>query len=236
MKNTTIQDIIEQNPSRALVLDNHGIVFQHYLDKTLQQVCDERKVNCDKLVKELSALGRQEFNINFNHVSIPFLIEYLVNTHHEYAKTKLPAIRRMIAQLSRTDESYRGLEKCYRKFSNQMRKHIILEEELVFPFILKMQTLYENFDVEDAKTTLSKYSVEVLCQNHEHDEDEMEELKAKTHNFSVEKGQALEYRIIMHELKQLNRDMTQHAAIEDNVLFKKAAQLETILKNKLNEK
>lgn len=233
MKNTTIQDIIEQNPSRALVLDNHGIAYMQYLDMTLLQVCEEKHIDCDKLAKELSAMGRQEFHINFNLVSIPFLIEYLVSTHHDYAKTKLPAIRRMIAQLSRTDESYRSLEKCYRKFSNQMRKHIILEEEVVFPFIQKMQNLYENFDVAEAKATLAKYSVEVLCHNHEHDEDEMEELKAKTNNFKIEQGQELEYRIVLHELKQLNRDMTQHAAIEDHVLFKRASQLETILRKKL---
>ena len=233
MKNKTIQEIIEENPSRAMLLDNHGIVYQQYLDTTLQDLCDEKNINCKKLAQELTALGRQEFNINFNLVSIPFLIEYLINTHHEYAKTKLPAIRRMIAQLSRTDENYRGLEKCYRKFSNQMRKHIILEEELVFPFILQMQGLYEKFNKTEAKKVFSKYSVEVLCHNHEHDEDEMEELKAKTNNFKVEQGQPFDYRIIMHELKQLDRDMNQHAAIEDNVLFKKAAQMETILKNKL---
>lgn len=235
MKNKTIQELIEENPSRAMLLDNHGIVFQQYLDTTLEQLCAKKNIDCDKLVQELKALGKQEFNVNFNLVSIPFLIEYLVSTHHEYAKTKLPAIRRMIAQLSRTDESYRSLEKCYRKFSNQMRKHIILEEELVFPFILQMQQLYENFDKEEVSKVLSKYSVEILCHNHEHDEDEMLELKAKTNKFSVTNSQPLQYRIIMHELKQLDRDMTQHAAIEDNVLFKKAAQMETILKNKLEE-
>jgi len=205
------------------------------LDKTLKDLCAEKNIDCEKLAQHLTAVGRQEFNINFNLVSIPFLIEYLVNTHHEYAKTKLPAIRRMIAQLSRTDESYRKLEKCYRKFSNQMRKHLLLEEELVFPFILQMQKLYEQFNNAEAKKTFSKYSVEVLCQNHEHDEDEMKELKVKTHNFRVEKTQPLDYRIIMHELYQLDRDMSQHAAIEDNVLFKKAAQMETILKNKLQQ-
>ena len=33
----------------------------------------------------------------------------------------------------------------------------------------------ENFDAAEAKATLSKYTVEVLCHNHEHDEDEMED-------------------------------------------------------------
>lgn len=233
MKDKTIQEIIEENPSRAMLLDNHGIVYQQYLDITLQELCDEKSIDCEKLAQELTALGRQEFNINFNLVSIPFLIEYLISTHHEYAKTKLPAIRRMIAQLSRTDESYRGLERVFRKFSNQMRKHIILEEELVFPYILEMQSVYEEFDNGKAKKLLSKYSVEVLCHNHEHDDDEMQELKAKTENFSTNNGQPFDYKIIMHELRQLDRDMNQHAAIEDNVLFKKAAQMETILKNKL---
>ncbi len=236
MKNKTLQEIIEENPSRAMLLDNHGIVYQQYLDKTLKDLCSDKHINCDKLVEELTALGKQEFNINFNLVSIPFLIEYLISTHHEYAKTKLPAIRRMIAQLSRTDESYRSLEKCFKKFSNQMRKHIILEEELVFPYILEMQKLYEKFNKTQTKKLLSKYSVEVLCHNHEHDDDEMQELKAQTQNFNTNNGQPLDYKIIMHELRQLDRDMNQHAAIEDNVLFKKAAQMETILKNKLAEK
>eukprot|EP01035_Chromulina_nebulosa_P009821 gene9821-13251_t len=118
MKHTTVLDLIRQNPSCALVLDEYGINHHEHGDKTLEQICTEKQLDCNQLQTSL---------------------EYLINTHHDYAKTKLPAIRKVVAMLSRHDEGYRELEKTFRKFSNQMRKHIILEEEVVFPFILKLQ-------------------------------------------------------------------------------------------------
>ncbi|MGV3598867.1 MAG: hemerythrin domain-containing protein [Bacteroidota bacterium] len=233
MKHTTVLDLIRQNPSCALVLDEYGINHLEHGDKTLEQICAEKQVDCNLLQSSLGALGSHVYSIDFNLVSIPFLIEYLINTHHDYAKTKLPAIRKVVALLSRYDEGYRELEKTFRKFSNQMRKHIILEEEVVFPFILKLQALYENYDREGVVELLGKYSTEILCHNHEHDEDEMHELRVLTNNFRYKSSDDLNYQITMHELLQLQTDMGQHAKIEENVLFKKAAQMEAVLRKKL---
>lgn len=233
MKDTTVLDLIRENPSCALVLDEYGINHIEHGHKTLEQVCTEKQVDCNQLQTSLGALGGHVYSIDFDMVSIPFLIEYLMNTHHDYAKTKLPAIRKVVSALSRHDERHRELEKTYRKFSNQMRKHIILEEEVVFPFIIKLQALYQNFDRETAIDLLAKYSTEILCHNHEHDEDEMHELRALTHNFRYQKTDDLNYQITMHELLQLQADMEQHAKIEEHVLFKKAAQMEDVLRKKL---
>lgn len=233
MKDKTIHQLIEENPSRALVLDGYGINYLEDSDKTLEQVCTEKGIDLAKLKGSLLSLGGQVFSIDFDLVSTPFLIDYLINTHHDYAKAKLPAIRKIITQLARYDESYRELEKSFRKFSNQMHKHIVLEEELVFPFILKLEQLYQNFDRDAADELLKKYSTEVLCHNHEHDEDEMHELRGLTNNFLYKKSDVLNYRIAMHELLHLQSDMEQHAKIEDRVLFKKAYQLEDVLRKKL---
>lgn len=231
--NRTLAELIHENPSRALLLDNYGINYQECLDKTIAQVCEEKGIDPKKLRADIASLGGHIYPIDFDLVSINFLIEYLISTHHDYAKAKLPAIRRVVATLARYDESHRELEKTFRKFSNQMRKHIILEEEVLFPFILDMQRLLENFDKEKATALLNKYSTEVLCHNHEHDEDEMHELRVLTKNFSLKEQQSLHYKIVMHELKNLQTDMEQHAKIEEDVLFKKAGQMEDMLRKKL---
>ncbi|HYG16205.1 MAG TPA: hypothetical protein VEC12_10675 [Bacteroidia bacterium] len=233
MHQKTIHTLIDENPSRALLLDEWGIDYRLLGDKTLEQVCAQLQLDPALLQTKLASLGTQVYSIDFNLVSVPFLIEYLVNTHHDYAKAKLPAIRRVITTIAREDETHRELEKTYRKFSNQMRKHIILEEEVVFPFILNLQKLAENFEKDGAASLLSRYSTEILCHNHEHDEDEMHELRMLTGNFRIKKSDSLNYRIVMHELLQLQFDMEQHAKIEENVLFKKAGQMEEALRKKL---
>jgi regulator of cell morphogenesis and NO signaling len=235
MKNKTILDLITQNPSCALVLDDYGINYTQHGDKTLAQVCTDKKIDIKKLQNSLASLGGHIYTIDFDMVSIPFLIEYLINTHHDYAKAKLPAIRKVVTTLSRHDESHRNLEKTFRKFSNQMRKHIILEEEVVFPFIINLQQIFVAYDKKAATDLLSKYSTEILCHNHEHDEDEMHELRVLTGNFRYKKTDDLNYQIIMHELLQLQTDMEQHAKIEENVLFKKAAQMEDVLRKKIKQ-
>lgn len=233
MKSKTIHQLIEENPSRALLLDEIGIDYRLLGDKTLEQVCRDMNLDPVLLQNKLSSVGGLVYSIDFNLVSIPFLIEYLINTHHDYAKAKLPAIRRVITTMAREDETHRELEKTFRKFSNQMQKHIILEEEVVFPFILSLQQLTENFDKDGATALLSKYNTEILCHNHEHDEDEMHELRVLTQNFRVKKTDGLSYRIVMHELLQLQFDMEQHAKIEENVLFKKAGQMEEAIRKRL---
>lgn len=233
MHQKTIRQLIEENPSRALMLEDLGVDYRLLGDKTLEHVCDELNLDYVLLQNKLASVGGLVYSIDFNLVSIPFLIEYLINTHHDYAKAKLPAIRKVIATMAREDETHRELEKTFRKFSNQMRKHIILEEEVVFPFILSLQQLTENFDKDGAASLLSKYSTEILCHNHEHDEDEMHELRTLTGNFRSKKTDSLSYRIVMHELLQLQFDMEQHAKIEENVLFKKAGQMEEAVRKRL---
>ena len=92
LKNTPIQELVNQNYVHGYVLFYLGIRFYEYSELTLAQVCAQRGLKVDQIVKELeSPTHLREADLPLISYPVDLIIEYLKHSHFLFIKHKLPS-------------------------------------------------------------------------------------------------------------------------------------------------
>src|SRR5687767_14437859 len=90
-----ITDIVAGDYRTAMVFRKYNIDFCCGGKRTLYALCEERELNIDVLRQELYDAMRVfhlSSSINFSDWNTDFLIDYIVNVHHEYLTLNFPEI------------------------------------------------------------------------------------------------------------------------------------------------
>ncbi|MDX5430539.1 MAG: hemerythrin domain-containing protein, partial [Bacteroidota bacterium] len=145
-----------------------------------------------------------------------------------YTKAKIPHIKRNLERLGESE-----ILSVFQRFSRDMQKHMLLEEKVIFPFILRLVELNEEFDLNAATELLETYSTDVLGSSHTQDDDEMKELREVTKHYQSSETDSIVYQVVMTDLARLEEDIFRHARVEDQILFKKAKREENLLRQRI---
>ncbi|TNE82347.1 MAG: hypothetical protein EP332_00280 [Bacteroidetes bacterium] len=228
MHKQLIIQILEDNYARATVFEFFGIAYPNYLNESLEQVAAYYGLDIQVLADALEQIKGKSPVFDYNYLELPVLISYLKFTHHEYARAKLPHIKKNMELLGMEEELA-----VFQRFSRDLQKHILLEEKVIFPFILNLHELLEEFDPRIAAQVVKENSTEVLCASHTTDDDEMRELREVTSGYTYQSDDSIVKKVLMTDLKRLEEDIHVHANIEDDILFRKAKLAEKQVKERL---
>lgn len=231
MKNQRLETILQENMNRVMVLEYFSLPYLDHPEMSLEDACTQVNADPDLVMEALiqvKTAGNPVFNYDF--LEIPVLVAYLVNTHHEYVRSRIPLLRKLIGTLNDP-----GLERAFDRFSRDLNKHILLEEKIIFPFIVQLHEQNEDFDLMVSEELLKNLSGDILFASHTQDDDEMAELRKLTVGYTFQAEDSLIRRLAMHELKALETDISIHAGIEDRVLFVKARHAEQLLRGKIRQ-
>lgn len=220
--------ILSENLSRATVFELFEIDYPRFLDLTLEQLAEINGVDLTVLEEALEQVQHKLPEFEYDFLELPVLVAYLKYTHHEYTKAKIPHIRRNLERLNETNKLA-----VFQRFSRDMQKHMMLEEKVIFPFILQLVGLNEEFDLEKAQELLAQHSTEVLCASHTQDDDEMKELREVTGHYAYSEKDPILYQVVMADLIRLEEDIHRHAKVEDQILFEKAKREEKLLQERI---
>lgn len=236
-------ELFEEDYLRVSLLEGEGINYKHYLDKTLEQVCDEYALDAESIETKLNNFhpGPTGVSLNLAKANLDIIITYLEKTHHSFCEAKLPLIKnrihKLVKSIGRTTPQLVILKKAFDEFSTSFMKHIHYESKVVFPFVMELNkySLQEHFDTQRVVELLNENSLEFYMAKHDQDDDEMRVIKAITKNFSYEEDDNIEYKVIMTELKYFEYDLKEHSHVENNVLFEKALHAEKLLRTRLKQ-
>lgn len=236
-----ITDIVDDNYVNASVLYYFGIHFYDYSEKTLEQVCLEKGLNTNLVIKELEKSTICDEDIELTAFPIDLILEYLRHTHYVFIKRKLPYITKLIESFEPNDQRYNGIAKdlklVFPLFVEDFIHHIYMEEDTLFTYIrmlCKCAMGKENLTrvyQEMEKHSLQKYAVE-----HEEHDDEMKGIRKITNNYQISPTDPLHIRVVYAELQALEQELITHARIENEILFPKALMLEQDVKKTIKSK
>src|SRR6478609_2196435 len=141
LKNRKIGELVDQNNVRAYVLYYMGIKFYEYSEQTLNQVCKEKGLKVDQVVRELESPGENFREADLPLISYPIdlIIEYLKHAHFLFVKHKLPYIGRLVESFSPNDTRFdlvaKDLKMLFPLFLEDFIHHIYEEEDTLFKYI-----------------------------------------------------------------------------------------------------
>ena len=228
----TVGEIVATDYRTANVFEKHGIDFCCGGKVALVTTCAEKGLDLAIIISELKAVENEpaDRSQNYSSWALPFLIDYIVNTHHLYLKQndeQIAAYARKIADVHGGHHpEVIQIAVIFDKIAADMATHLIEEETVFFPAIKRAKearlaglTVDMN-DVEIIRASLLK-----LHREHEEIGDAVHTIRHLSADYAIPGDVCNTFMLTYRKLKEFEDDLHKHVHLENNILFPKAAEL-----------
>lgn len=237
-----IPELLQQNYVYGYALYHMGIRFFEHEEKTLSQVCDAYWLNPDVVVKQLQDAAQSQYQLAATllpaHYNLAQLIDYLRSTHRLYIRRRLPYMAELIAaidsRLFHDVQLAEDIKTLFPIFVEDFIKHIHEEEDVLFSYIEQLVAAQKGYvSAHKLYWHIEQSVLQKQALEHEVHDDEMEGIRQLTHDYWLPSHASLHAQVIYAELQRFEKDLQQHAEIENKQLFPKALHVENQVKAKI---
>lgn len=232
-KGQTVGKIVADDYRTAQVFRNFGLDFCCGGKRTLEEACDKKGIKFEKLEKELNALNNNGADRqNYKSWSPNFLIDYIINNHHQFVRTKLPEIEFYAKKVAKVHgsrhEELNEIRQKFLKLQDDLLSHLEKEEQLLFPYIKSLVELDNSQKKADQRPHFGTVKKTINMMETEHDEagDIMKQISKLSNSFTPPEDACTTYRLFYQNLEGFEKDLHKHVHLENNILFPKALELE----------
>ena len=234
-RRSSVSEIVDRDYRTADVFRKYGIGYCCAGKLPMEMACEMHGVDVDKLQAELQLSVRtmQVSNqLDFGSWDLVFLLDYLVNVHHQYLKKTLPETQVLLSEFvynhKKTFPFLAALEKQFELLEKQVIPSVQKEEEEIFPYIRQLAHAQKNKDSYAALfiRTLRKPVEEIMCKAHETVTDMILSIRQLTNQYSTPENACTSHKVVLAKLKELDNDLMQHLYLEQSVLFPRALAIE----------
>lgn len=228
----TIGEIVAADFRTAKVFENHGIDFCCGGKGALAATCTEKGVDLATITREIEAVKSDpvERGHNYSAWALPFLADYIVNTHHAYLKEndeQIAAYTRKIAGVHGAHHpEVIQIATIFDKIATDMAAHLKEEEEVFFPAVKRTNAARIAGNTPDKKDR-ETIRVSLLKLHREHEEigDAVHTIRHLSKEYAIPGDVCNTFMVTYQKLKEFEDDLHKHVHLENNILFPKAAQL-----------
>lgn len=235
-KNTLVSDIVAEDYKYATIFKNHQIDFCCNGNRSIDEVCRDNNIVVQQLIEELDIDNKEKHDSNdYQSWDIDFLSDYIYNNHHKYVENKIPEIKLYLEKLCKVHgQNHPELFKVkalFQESANELTTHMKKEELILFPYFKKLARASKGNKVE---TLISFNSVEnpIAMMHEEHDNEghRFRLISKITNSYTPPKDACTTYNIAFSMLQDFEEDLHKHIHLENNILFRKAIEIENSLK------
>lgn len=233
LKERTIGQIVAEDYRTAQVFRSFGLDFCCGGNKTVKEACTKKGVDPQKVQKALENLDSDSNGQhNYNDWSLDFLIDYIVNNHHAFVRSKLPEVEFYARKVAKVHgERHPELIEIYQlfmKLKDEISDHLDKEEQVLFPYVKELVKAENGgFSLKDQPHFgTAANPVAMMEAEHEEAGGIMEQIQNLSDNFTPPEDACATYRVLFQNLEGFQDDLHKHVHLENNILFPKALDLE----------
>ena len=218
MPDRTVGEIVAENPSQARVFQVFGIDFCCQGGRTLKEACEKKSVDLGTVLDQLEAAKAAPLDPKGNPAKLQpaELIDYIIDTHHDFMRTELPRIDAMAERVATVHGEHTPslimVLAVFREMARELSDHMMKEEQILFPAIQSLATGHGDVMPLDGP-------VACMLQEHEDAGDALKRLRELSHGFTPPEGACNTYRALFAGLAELEEDLHRHIHLENSVLF-----------------
>jgi len=231
-KDMKLADVIHHDFSLIPVINRFGIHLG-FGDGTIEEICIKKSVNTEFFLTILNTYQDPKYfpkkHLQSFHTAT--LIEYLKKAHQFYTEQKIPEIKNLIFKLIEESvqhkDRYQLALNFFKEYQEEFTRHIDREEKLVYPYINELEKVIESGKVPaELIQRMESYSIMDYEDEHDNVEEKLYDLKNLIIKYlPAPSNELTSYRILM-ELFDLEKDLREHARIEDIILVPKVEAME----------
>lgn len=232
LKERTVGQIVARDYRAAQVFRDFKLDFCCGGNKTIDEACADKGLDPKEIREALQALDTNgEKEENYNSWSLDFLIDYIINNHHEYSRRRLPEIGFYAKKVAKVHGPGRQeLVQIYEEFTKlhaEMINHLDKEEEILFPYIMKLVEAERNDSKPDAPNFHTAANpVAMMEQEHDEAGEAMAKIRRLSDDYTLPVDACATYTVLFESLEAFEKDLHKHVHLENNILFPKALEME----------
>lgn len=232
----TVADIVTQDIRTATVFKKFGIDFCCGGGKPVQEACDEKGADFENLMAELNlVLNTIQSDIDFQAMPLDELIDYIYEKHHKYLYENGLITAQFVDKVARVHGQRHPetmeIAKIFNEMLSELNHHMMKEENILFPYVKKLVAMGKGESTESQAQSIVNHPIRVMQMEHDIAGEMLKKLNELTSNYTPPEDACNTYRASFANLKELEDDIHFHIHLENNILFPKAIELESILSN-----
>lgn len=229
----TLGEYVNQDFRLASFFSKLGLDFCCGGKKTLKQACADKSLDYLDVLFQLEEFkgSSPSTSVPYQDWTLDFLVDYIVNTHHQYVRKHLPDIQFFASKVMRVHgEKHPELVQVYQlveEIAEELTVHMMKEEQVLFPFI-KALTLAEKTQEKMAPIHFGtvRNPIHMMEMEHEQVDQNFESIHQLTQNYQLPEDACGTYTVLFQMLQAFEDDLHVHIHLENNVLFPQSLELE----------
>jgi len=236
----TLAEIVTDNIRSAIVFEEFGLDFCCKGNRSLKAACSDKNLDMQKVVNELTNLSKNgNGKDNPNEWQLDFLVDYIINNHHQYVRRMIPVISLHADKVASVHgnnhpETLR-IADLFLAVRQELEGHMMKEERVLFPQIKQMViNQKENGQFFPPPFGTIQNPIRMMEYEHTSAGDALYQIRELSNNYSHPEDACNTFKALYSELKEFEEDLHKHIHLENNILFPKSIILETELMNNQN--
>jgi regulator of cell morphogenesis and NO signaling len=236
----TLAEIMADNVRSAIVFEEFGLDFCCRGNRLLKDACSEKNLDLQKVVNELVNLSNNgNGKENPNDWQLDFLVDYIMNNHHQYVRRMIPVITlhadKVASVHGKNHPETIQIADLFLAVREELEMHMMKEERILFPQIKQMiLTQKENSQYFPPPFGTIQNPIRMMEYEHTSAGDALYQIRELSNNYSHPEDACNTFKALYSELKEFEEDLHKHIHLENNILFPKSIILETELLNNQN--
>ena len=231
----TLAEIVTEDIRSAIVFEEFGLDFCCKGNRALSHACKDKNTDVQKIVNELTNLSNNSNGAqNVNDWQLDFLVDYIINNHHQYVRRMIPVISLHADKVASVHgENHPETIKIANLFlavREELEGHMMKEERILFPQIKQMVlTQKENSQFFPPPFGTIQNPIRMMELEHTNAGDAFYQIRELSDNYTFLEDACNSFKALYSELKEFEEDLHKHIHLENNILFPKSIELESEL-------
>lgn len=234
----TVGQIASKDIRKADAFRKLGIDFCCGGKRKLKDALRDAGVTQEQFEETLAAaaaLPSSQQPLDFAAWQPGFLIDYIVNVHHQYVRENGPVIEGLAAKVAsrhgdRHPELF-ALSEQVQLLLSDLYSHLEKEEGVVFPAIKQLVQARDKEGMQDAPDL--NLVIGLMEVEHASAGDDLKRLRKISNDYQLPQAACNSYTYLFEKLKEFENNLFNHIHLENNILFPKALKISQQLSNQV---
>ena len=229
----TVRDLALEIPNATRVFEKFGIDYCCGGIKPLDEVCQAKHISIDEVLQSLeeAAHSPEETKREWKSAPLADLIAQIVDKHHKFTREEVLRLNALLDKVcgvhGKNHPELLTIQMTFRNLANELSMHLMKEEKILFPYILRMEEAVLQHDpILPAPFGTVDNPVRMMMQEHDTAGDALKAMRNASLNYTPPADACISYRTLYQALGAFEADLHQHIHLENNILFPRAIALE----------
>jgi regulator of cell morphogenesis and NO signaling len=229
-----VAKLIHANHYLLPVINRFGIRLG-FKDKTVAQVCTEKNIDSNFFLAIINTYTNEDYfpEQDLLKFSPELLIDYLRKTHRYYFEYFFPEVEHRLNKVLNSCQGNCGdlqlINTFYQKYKVELTKHLEEEENRVFPYILALTGCLRTGG--QMPEQFSNYYIQSREPEHTMVDQKIYDLKNILIKYLEANYDDNLCNTFLFAIFQFERDLVDHARIEDKILVPKVVEIEKMVQH-----